>query len=182
MRFVAALFAALMVAGSGATAAVIRWELDGVFFRDSGAASGSFLFDTTSGAFSDIALQTSRAGGGLLDDSYFGSDGSLIFGQGSADPAAAQTAFRLKGVAPGQLATEGVLPINIDGDLAWFAEFSCDSRPACASGAGRAVTNWQPGGSTLTGTIAPVPLPAGLPLFASALALLVGFGALRRAG
>jgi hypothetical protein len=185
MRYVVALCAALVVAGSSASATVIRWDLDGVLFNGAGTASGSSLFDSTTSAVSNVALQTSRtAGGGLLYDSYLGSDASsTIFGQASADPDAAQTALSLEDITPGLLGTAGVLPINIVSGGASFAEFGCLDRSDCVGGFGFAVTNWQPGGvSTLTGTVAPVPLPAGLPLLASALALFAGLGVRRRRG
>ena len=183
MKLCALLLAGLAITSTSAQAAVVKWQLHGVFYNDAGTASGSFLFDTEVETFSKIRLRTNRSasGGGEFNE-IFGTEifDAIVFGRSSSDPDEAQVAFLLDGITIERLKTPGLLPIN-PGDLAIFAEFSCDNRELCALGMGRNVTNWQPDGvSTLTGKIAPVPLLPALPLLASGLAALGVVGAWRR--
>ena len=185
MRIAAALLAATVLTGASAHAAVITWELDGILFQDAGTAAGSFRYDTTLNAFSGIALQTSRTGGGGgVYDALLGSDisgDSVVFGNAAANPDSAQVALMLAGVRLADLASPGTLPINPSAVTAEFAEFGCNNLAECSGGFGSSVTNWAvSGASTLTGTVQPVPLPAALPLVASGLAFFGLIAARRR--
>jgi hypothetical protein len=178
-------FAAL---GAVAEASVLKWTLNGPINQSADPITGSFLFDTATSTFSDIALVSpaTSPSGGLTFDTFFGqASDALIFGQSSADPNGAQTALSLSNFSLSDLSAPGILKVN-DVDSQSFAEFSCDSRSLCEVRTGSSVSNWKGNGvGTLTGEVAPdaavVPVPAALPLVVSAVAMLGLIGRRRRA-
>jgi hypothetical protein len=164
-----------------AQGAVIKWVLDAALVIESGTAggvaTGSFLFDTDTMLFSDIALITSadsRSGGLLFDEFRFATTfipgnlpilGEITFGQ-SSTPTGKQIAFDI---------SVGLSDLMVAGIFQWdggrFAEYTCippETGPFTYCSEGRFVSNWSfDDPNTLTGTllVPEVPLPAAFPLF-----------------
>jgi hypothetical protein len=188
LRHAAAAVVCFAALGAVAEASVLRWTLNGPIIQGNDPITGSFLFDTATSTFSDIALVSpaTSPSGGLTFDTFFGqASDALIFGQSSADPNGAQTALSLTSFFLSDLETPGSLKVN-DESSGRFAEFNCDSRSLCEVRTGTNVSNWERNGvGTLTGEAVPdaavVPVPAALPLVVSALAMLGLIGRRRRA-
>lgn len=171
---------------AAAQGALIKWELNAHLHVEAGTtggvATGSFIFDTNTQMFSNIALVTpagSRSGGLLFDEYRFHTNffsgpqpfgGDINFGR-SSTPTGTQIVFRM----PVRLSG-----LMVAGILQWgggrFAEFTCippniePNFPYCSQGSN--VSNWGfAAPNTLTGTLLPsqVPLPAALPLFLAGL-------------
>jgi hypothetical protein len=164
-RTLAGLAFTLLAGSTAAFAAPVTWTLDGVFLQ-AGSASGSFVYDADTSAFSNIALTTS------LGRTYtqFAGEGpaGLVFLQ-SGVTTELTIALGLKDIELSLLTDAGgELPVNSATNTAYFAEFSCSGQGACVLGGGIRVNNWEVNGaSTLTGVpVATVPEPGGLALLA----------------
>jgi len=160
----AATLCALFAHAAGATP--VLWTLTDVEFDDAGTASGSFIYDADTGAFSAVAVSTS--GGSLPPVDY----ADVLFG-GEFDALMVIDPFAdLTGVPTLQLIFQAPLT-NAGGfvDLASFDPFfssfeqTCGD-PLCFS----AVVERTVISGGLIGTV--VPLPAGFVLLLSALGIL----------
>jgi hypothetical protein len=172
----AAAFAASL--GAAAEASVLKWTLNGPLRPDqtTDPITGSFLFDTTTEGISAVGFVSplTSPSGGLTFDRFLG---ETFSGLAFVPSTSSTTAFALvmDGVRISGLSTPGTLALSRGG----FAEVTCTSADCDAV---VRVTNWDDG-ATLTGEVvseaAVIPVPAALPLAASAFAMM-GLMRLRR--
>jgi len=175
---------ALLLAPMTSFAIPVQWTLDGFLisnFQPGGTAEGSFVYDADTGVFSDIALTTTGSvTGGLsyttvIDNAFY-----LSFYQAGASGDDPTIALQLNGIFLSSLTNAGgVLTVNPETNVAFFAEYLCGGVNDCSQGFGFAMTNWYAWNdtpSTLTGrAMTSVDEPGSLALFgaASLMALFV---------
>jgi hypothetical protein len=153
---------------SHAEAAPVTWDLDNVAFADGGTATGSFVFDASTDTYTAWSITTTATtdaaadGGyplngatytyntvtGASSDYYLNPYGLDVRTANSADNLALNFASMLTGAG-------GTIALRSGSES---ENFGFESR------------------SIASGSVSAVPLPAGLPMFGSALLALAGLG------
>lgn len=176
----ALLFAALLSAlGTTAEASPVQWTLTDVLFEDGGTATGSFIYDAdtnaysginitvTDGSLSPIATLTALLAGGNADGAFVPAAGDL-----TGSPYLQLLYYN------GPLTNAGGLVYLIDPYQPEFSSFdgTCSNASCSSATFGRLMID---GG--IIGAPAVVPLPGALGLFASAAGLAGALARRRRA-
>jgi hypothetical protein len=163
------LLAILVLVTASAQAAPVLWTLTDVEFYDGGTATGSFIYDADLNVFSAINVTTSGGSiaGAVYADLLDGSaNNAAVMPNAALVDLTGEPLFQFVFQTPLTNAGGFVDLTFINPALSSF-EFSC-SNAACTSGSIERIVS----GGGLLGSPAPVPLPAPLLLFASALAVL----------
>jgi PEP-CTERM motif len=162
----------IFLLSAGAWASPLTWTLQGVTFTDGGTASGSFVFDATSGIFSSINI-TTTTGSVLTGANYTFPDPGNVAHNGPAELfMVTSNAADLTGTpiltliwASNLTNAGGIVPFS---STLNSGETTCTS-PTCSS------IDQTTGRTTTAGAIsapASVPEPATILLVGSALAVL----------
>lgn len=172
-KSLAVLAASALMFAAGAQAAPVTWNLQNWTFDDGGTASGSFVFDATTGQYSNVSVQSTTGSvraGASYDRPNPASAGNATFASWVTGLFADYTNTPVIAVNWDSALTDagGTVAVNLGG---FHGEFGC-SNAICAGGT--APSRLLTSGAVTT---AEVPLPATLPLVGLALAML---GAVRR--
>ena len=163
---------AMALAATPSNAAQIKWEVQNAFFDDGTSLTGSFIFDTVLGAFSDLDLRTET--GALSGVVYSGDPIEQFFGPPALvfDTASGATGIGEQGMI---LIFADLLfdPTKVVGIQEGLEGICVDADCADPPDPARALFS---GGSVVA---AAVPAPLGLPLLITGTAIL-GLAARRR--
>lgn len=175
--FRAAIVAAACFTASlgAASAAPVTWYLQDFVFGDGGTASGSFVFDASTGSYSDIMITTTD--GTTRSGEVYGAPNPSSSGNATVMIALTTGAGDLTGVP--QLAIEWSAALTDLGGIvaADIAGFTFEAQCAVANCASVQGPIRFLSSGFITSDLSQIPAPAALPLF---LAGVAGLGAARR--
>lgn len=179
-RIVLAAIATLTTWSSATLASPVQWTLTDVLFEDGGTATGSFVYDADTNAFSSISIATS--GGTLSPPATYS---SLLIGSAGDAALVPATGPNLTGSALLQLIFQ--FPLTNAGGIVFLIdpffptassfEATCLNAGCTSVDFGRLMVDGGVIGTPITAT---VPLPAGGALLVSAIGLLGGLRRLRQ--
>jgi hypothetical protein len=176
------LFAGLVfLFSSQANAIPVSWELQNWLFNDGGSASGSFVFDADANAFSAISITTTA--GSLQPGASYGVPNPFSPGGGSFGLGLIEAVVPDLTGAPNLYAellqdltnSGGVIAVNLNG---FSLESTCGLPNCSLIAVGGAERRFLSGS---VASVSPVPVPAAVWLFGTALIGLVGFGKRKKA-
>ena len=182
MKFARIVLVLLMLAPVSAYAIPVNWTFDNAVFDDNGTIIGSFVYDADINDYSSFNITTtagtSFGGTTYTDDTViFGSAGTLFFPDSTTADLTGASALSL-------FFTGGLSNLGGTRNLLILAGVSAGSREGtCDTSDCGSVTGFRglESGSVIGTPVSPVPVPAAVWLFGTALIGLVGFSKRRKA-